>query len=547
MMTWPRSFRVRFLLVVGLVAIVPLGLVGVWLTRAAARSAEELLRARLHEAIGHVALTLVERWTAYRAGLSDLADSPAVRRALLELAGDPATGPPAAVVEAAGRAGRPFPSILVRDAGGRDVWTLETDPASAGRFPEPGLPLSAAVHASPLGPAIGSLTSTMPVASLLADRRPMPGSVGAIVGVFDARSGAPLVPLPFELPVAREHTFTWGGERWMAVRRTLTEPGLILVGAAPITPFEQPLRDAARAGLWILILVALAGLVLAAALTARMTGSLGRLAGAAEAVAGGDLERRVDERGADEVGRAARAFNRMTGSLRETLQALANQRALARAGEFTASLAHEVRNPLTAIRVDLQVVEENLPEGSRSLRPLRRALAEIERLDRTVGSALLATRVARNDRAPIDVLGPLEAAIEAARKSASRTLAIPVRTTEPGPMLVAGDASALEQLFLNLLLNAVEAVRDRGDVQVAVERPEGRVIVRVIDTGIGLTPEVARQAFELFFTTREGGTGLGLSIAARLARAHDGSVALDGAPGRGATVTVTLPLWAESV
>jgi signal transduction histidine kinase len=110
-------------------------------------------------------------------------------------------------------------------------------------------------------------------------------------------------------------------------------------------------------------------------------------------------------------------------------------------------------------------------------------------------------------------------------------------------MLVPGDASALEQLFLN----AVEAVRDHGEVRVEVERVEEQVIVRVIDTGVGLTPNVARRAFELFFTTREGGTGLGLSIAGRLARAHDGSVALDGAPGRGATATVTLPLWTEGV
>ena len=536
-----QSFRARFVLLVAFVAVVPLAVVGAWITRTAARSAEDLLRARLHEALEQASVGLVERWSRHRSRLLDLAGQAELRQALATPASDQAGEPPAAVMQAVERIGTPFSSIDVRDESGRAVWTLETS-EMARRFPAPGIQLRAAVHLSPLGRAVGSLDTTLPVAALVSDRGPTPGGVGAIVGVFDSRNGAPLVPLPFDRPQEVGRPFEWGGDRWIAVTRPLAEPALTLVGAAPLTAFERPLRDAARTSLWILAIVGLAGLAVATVLTARMTGSLGRLAGAAEAVAAGDLDRRVEERGADEIGRVARAFNGMTASLRRTLQALADERALARVGEFAASLAHEIRNPLTAIRVDLQVVQEGLAHGSKTRKPLDRALASIERLDRTVGGALLATRAARTDRAAVDLVAPIEAAIDAARKTASRPLDIPLDVQGSRPLPVSGHSAALEQLFLNLLLNAVEAVRHGGDVRVIIERRTVDVVVRVVDTGIGLTPDQARQAFEPLFTTREGGTGLGLTIAARLARAHDASIELTGAPGKGATATVILPL-----
>ena len=335
----------------------------------------------------------------------------------------------------------------------------------------------------------------------------------------------------------------WGGDRWYVQPRILSEPPLTLIGAAPLTPFEQPLLDAARSSLWILLLVSATGLVVASVLTGHMTRGLDHLADAAEEVAAGALDRRVDEPGARELGRLARAFNRMTASLQATLKQLAERRALARTGEFAVSLAHEVRNPLTAIRVDLQVAEEGLAPESPSLRPIRRALGEIDRLDSAVGSALMATRVAHRNLEPIDLLVPLDLAIAAAEKTGARPTPISLHVGCELSPRVSGDPGALEQVFLNLLLNAIDAVSVRGDVRVVVEEEDTSLIVRVVDTGAGLSPEAAAQAFEPFFTTRERGTGLGLTIATRLARAHDGSVELAPTPGGGTTATVRLPRY----
>ncbi|NIP90606.1 MAG: HAMP domain-containing protein, partial [Gammaproteobacteria bacterium] len=127
----------------------------------------------------------------------------------------------------------------------------------------------------------------------------------------------------------------------------LTEPALILVAAAPLSPLTAPFEAAARRGLLVLLIVAGMVMMIAVFLTARMTRSLGRLAAAAEAVSRGELDRRVEATGRDEIGQVAGAFNTMTESLRRTLRELADRQALAAVGEFAASLSHEVRNALT--------------------------------------------------------------------------------------------------------------------------------------------------------------------------------------------------------
>lgn len=532
MPVWMASFRVRLLLVTCLVAGVPLGLMGLWITGSASRASEQLLRARVAEVLIQVAFSMSGRWVQERSEVLDIAESRLVRQAARD-----------------GKSRRSeglfTRTLTLRDTAGRTIGASAT--ANSEHLFEPSIPLIVPVHSSTLGPRIGSLEAPIPIGRLLEARAMSPGGVAIIVGVFDRETNAPLVPLPFEWTSDAADTLEWGGERWLIKTREVADPGVRLVGAAPLTPFEQPLRSAAQHGLWVLLAVSTLGLLLASMLTRRMTRVLDGLTEAAEAVSGGNLERRIAaEGGGTEFDRLAQSFNRMTASLRFTVRELAEERALARIGGFAASLAHEVRNPLTAIRVDLQVVEEALPEQSASLRPLRRALSEVDRLNQVVGSVLVAAPIARKGLSPIDLRIPLEAATDAARKTASRPLVIAIEMGSGEPLLVAGDCSALEQIFLNLLLNAVHAVRDRGEVLVVAERDGAEACVRVCDTGTGLTPETARQAFEPFFTTRERGTGLGLTIAARLARAHGGSLELEPARGGGATATVRLPLHRHS-
>jgi signal transduction histidine kinase len=167
---------------------------------------------------------------------------------------------------------------------------------------------------------------------------------------------------------------------------------------------------------------------------------------------------------------------------------------------------------------------EQLPDETAVKEPHERALKEIGRLDETVTGALELARSGRLKQVPVDLWAPLMAAVHAARPEFAERQA---RLDAPGPgapIMVAGDAAALEQLFLNILLNAAQALDDGGEAALEVELADGQVSVRIRDDGQGIPAEALDRVFEAFYSTREGGTGLGLPIARRIARAHGGQL-----------------------
>ncbi len=216
--------------------------------------------------------------------------------------------------------------------------------------------------------------------------------------------------------------------------------------------------------------MALFSLALAALLTGRVTRSLGRLTTAAEAVARGELERRVEDVGDDEVGRVGRAFNAMTESLRRTLRELADRQALAAVGEFAASLSHEIRNALTSIRVDLQLLDEETPEDASAPEIRNRALQKVTHLNRTVSDALSLARSGRVGQDNVDLCATLQSAAQSATSEfEERGAKLQSPSAASRPIEVRGDRGALEQLFLNLLALAALHVWRRPLPQVLRE------------------------------------------------------------------------------
>jgi two-component system sensor histidine kinase HydH len=368
---------------------------------------------------------------------------------------------------------------------------------------------------------------------------------GLLLAAIDVESGASLLPLPFDLSIlATGEEITWGGSRWLVARRELSEPPVRLIALAPLTPVVAPLEAAARRGLWLLLGVSSLAFALAGLLTRRLTRSLEQLADAAAGISRGDLDLQVDLAGDDEVGRLGSAFNRMTENLRSTLRKLSRREALSTVGELAASLSHEVRNILTSVRLDLQRVEETLPEGGPARETQRRALSEIARLDATVTSTLQMARGSRFEPTPVMLAEPLEAARHAAMpefRARRATLDMPsIEKT----VLVEGESDALEQLFLNLLLNAAQALDEGGRAEVRFAQADDRVAVSIIDRGEGLSEEQQEKIFEPFYSTRPEGTGLGLPVVQRIVRLHRGRIEVESTPRKGTTVRVELPVVA---
>ena len=524
----------RLLLLVVPGVVLPLGLVGLWLARAAERSGQELLRARLDESLLEMAGLAGTNWVEVRSELLELG-----------LAWSDGTG-----VEESGRAARGVESHwgrllgrveraeLAATAGGRRA-LLERG-ATDGAAPAT-VPLSLPIH-DHTGREMAALTAWVRTTALLPADRLLPGAAGSLLGVFTDGGRTAAIPLGVDAELLLTPRFRWNEEDWVSVQRGLSEPPLLLVLAGPVEPFTAPFAQAAGRGTVALLLALAGSSLLVVAVTRRATRPLVELAAAADAVSQGELTRSVEENGPAEVRRLGRAFNTMTESLRRTLARLSQREAVAAVGEFASALAHEVRNPLTSIRLDLQRAAERLPTDGRPRELVERALGEVRRLDATVAGALRIARTGHLELHSLDPAGPTAAAVAAAGGRFQERCAILEPLLPYGrPIRVRADAAALEQVLLNLLLNAADALGPGGRARLVLRETPEQVRLSVEDEGEGIPAERALRVFEPFFTTRAEGTGLGLPVARRIVRAMDGELELTARPGGGTIATVVLP------
>lgn len=540
------SLRGRFLLVIVLGMALPIALLGPWLARSARASGEALVRARLEESLAEAANAVGSRWISHRSALLNVAEDPALLMALEEgrqLA--PSTHEKQTSFDQAWDALEGIVDVLVvRDSRGivrASLVRAQGARPSVVAQPSAVLPVRLTVYDPASGARVGSLEAQLHLSAVLPANVALSSLGGSVLAIFDETGGASLLPLSMGADLFSSESFRWAGDEWIVVRRRVREPAMRFAIAAPLAPITEPFAQAARRAALALMVVLAAGLVLSTILTRRITGPLERLSLAADEVSRGRFDQRVSESGPDELWRLGHAFNTMTESLHATLEKLSQREAVAAVGEFAASLAHEVRNPLTAIRLDLERAREKLDEPQSAAGLLGRALAEIDRLDATVSGSLRIARSGSLTLATVDMRQPLQDALAAAEPAfVGRDARLEPLHAPGAPVLVRGNAGALEQLFLNLLLNAAEALRPGGAARVAIEETSTEVRVTVHDDGPGIAPELLERIREPFFTTKENGTGLGLSIGQRIASAHGAELVLESSPGNGTTASVTL-------
>jgi signal transduction histidine kinase len=543
------SLRAKFLLIVLGGAVLPLAVFGLWLTNTAERSAQTLLQSRLDASLKQIVEGVSERWLAHRSALLSSCEGRSVQRALVAA---PDAGPDTdgAAQDELNRRYASLSDVVaaatIRDSSGAVRWDVRLDEISRNEnssTEEPLVPVILPVHEIRTGSRIGVLEAQLRLSALIPESSVWGGVAGSLLAAFNPGTGAPLLPTPFDPSQLESGRFSYSGEPWVGRMVALHEPPLVLAIAAPLGPFIEPFSEAARRNLVLLLVVAAGGLTLATLMSWPVTRALASLVAAAERVSEGNLDEKVEASRSDEVGRLARAFNRMTASLRGTLSRLAQREALASVGEFAAGLAHEVRNPLTSMRVDLQRAEEKLPEDSEARTLIVDVLSQVDRVDQSVTGALRVARSGQIDRENVDLREPLAAAAhEAEPRFQARGGTLAPLDLPPQPLLVNGNSAALQQLFLNLLLNAADALEDGGQALVTVQVTDGRVSVHVRDDGRGIAPDALSHVFDPFYSTKPEGTGLGLAIAQRIAVAHGGSLTVRSEPGGGTRVSLELPL-----
>lgn len=218
---------------------------------------------------------------------------------------------------------------------------------------------------------------------------------------------------------------------------------------------------------------------------------------------------------------------------------------LATIGELAAGAAHEIRNPLTSIKSSLQYLESRCREETER-KLLGVALQETDRIDEILSALLSFSRPSEIHKEPCDLVALLEESLALVSIQA-RAKGVEVRTSVPKEAVVVNaDRSQIKQLLLNVFLNAIQAMDGGGTLAVEdIVLENGKTLVRVSDTGPGISEEDLEKVFDPFFTTKKGGTGLGLSICYTIVKAHGGEIELRSRVGEGATVLITLPAGLE--
>jgi signal transduction histidine kinase len=329
---------------------------------------------------------------------------------------------------------------------------------------------------------------------------------------------------------------------------------LAVISAGAVDEFSGSLGGLRATNLLLAMLFAAVLSIAFVVLTRRATRPLEVLTAAATEVGKGNFAPRLPSPGDDEVGRLTTSFAAMSGRIDEMIAELESSRQMAAVGSFARQVAHEIRNPLTSIKLNLQSLERDVAAGVHSpdnQRTVQICVEEIDRLDRVVRGVLRLGQPSARARALVAIDAVVSRALDVVRPQLDQQCVAVARACNGGELAVMADSEQLTGLFLNLLVNAAEAMPGGGRLEVSSER--GRAAngddvarVTVADTGPGVADEDRERIFEPFFTTKRHGSGLGLAVAARDAEQHRGRLMLAETRqrGRGATFVVELPLAA---
>ena len=327
-----------------------------------------------------------------------------------------------------------------------------------------------------------------------------------------------------------------------------------ILSLGDVAEFSGPFGRIRNANLLIVVLITAMVACLFLLALWRATRALSELTVAADEVGRGNFAPQLPTQGRTEVGKLASAFAIMVARLRDTLAEVERSRKLAVIGEFASQISHEIRNPLTSIKLNLQELERAASTGgirADLTQPVEISLREVNRLDRVVRGVLQLGRGRVSESTSFSLHDAAAAAAESMRLGLERDgIALSIERRGNGA-LVRGDRALVESAFLNILRNASEAMPAGGAIRVVSDdavvdgRPVNRL--RIEDRGPGVALADRERIFSPFFSTKADGSGLGLALAHRTIEEHQGRLWVEDAEGGGpgAAFVVELPVAAD--
>jgi signal transduction histidine kinase len=234
----------------------------------------------------------------------------------------------------------------------------------------------------------------------------------------------------------------------------------------------------------------------------------------------------------------------------ERLQRRARQaERLAELGTLTGGLAHEIKNPLSTIQLNLQLLREDLPSPEedpayvRIVNRLNTVQKEAARLRDILDDFLRFAGKMELVKKPVEVNRLLEDMVDFFHPQAQvQRVQLRLRKWDGGDLVVPLDERLIKQAVLNLLINAVHAMPAGGEIILSARKEDGAAVIEVIDTGKGMEPDVLEKIFQAYYSTKKGGHGLGLAITKRMIEEHGGAIRATSEVGKGTAFRVELPL-----
>jgi signal transduction histidine kinase len=215
---------------------------------------------------------------------------------------------------------------------------------------------------------------------------------------------------------------------------------------------------------------------------------------------------------------------------------------LAFIGEMSTRIAHEIKNPLASLQAGIQLLESNLVQDEKTTDYFQKLTSEVQRVDRIVKGLLSYSREEQLSKKEVDIVPLIEKVVALNKQSVTdKNIKWTVESDDKNCLLLI-DPLKMEQVFWNLILNAVQSIKNEGEIKASIKNNSADHLICIIsDSGSGMSEEVQKKIFQPFFSTKSQGTGLGLAIIKKIIVAHEGQIDIKSNPGEGTTVKITLP------
>jgi two-component system NtrC family sensor kinase len=328
-----------------------------------------------------------------------------------------------------------------------------------------------------------------------------------------------------------------------------------LIGILYVGLLESKYTDIKWRTIWINMGITILGMILAFIISLRLGNTIitriKMLKEASEAIAAGDLDYKLSPDKISGFDMLDEAFNYMSQSLKkrddrlqEMHQQLTRTEKLTALGGMSAGIAHEINNPLGGILLYSNLVSEDIPADSPTHKNIEKIIYQANRCRNIVQNLLDFSRTATGEMLPLQINATIDMALNLIQgQSIFHGIEIKTELAQNLPDVI-GDTSKLEEVFLNLFINAADAMDEKGTLTITTKlNTNDEVVILVSDTGEGIKKEDMPRIFEPFFTTKDPGkgTGLGLSLAYGVIRNHNGTINVESEAGKGTTFIISLP------